>query len=72
MYEADIQAAIDKWIETERKAAAWDRLHRMASNPVPADITPPRVTLAQLLGWMGHVIHPNQIQPTEKGNATRP
>lgn len=51
MYEADIQAAIDKWLETERKAAAWDWLRE---NLPSADTYSTR----ELLACMDALVHP--------------
>ena len=49
MYETDIQEAIDRQIDLERKAAAWDRLLRWAS-----------IGDREVFDYMQELVHPAQ------------
>lgn len=49
MYEADIQAVVDRQLELERKAAAWDRLLRWAS-----------MSDREVFDYMQELVHPAQ------------
>ena len=59
MYEADIQAAIDRQLELERKAAAWDKLVEML-DPIKDHM---------MLALLSELVHPDRNHRSVVGGA---
>ncbi len=60
MHEAEIQAAVDRHIEMERKAAAWDAWRTLVGRSGPNTVWGEGMRLVEVLDALERPVHPAQ------------